>query len=575
MIDLQASPFYLDAEAAAWVRDTYAGMSEHERVCQLFMDPLMGMDRAQLLDFLARWPIGGASFRGAQFPMEETQDILRQIQTTVKVPMFIASDTETGANMPLRGGTYIGTAAACGATADPERHAYHVGAASAQEIRAAGYNMSFGAVGDILTNWRNCVINQRAYGNTADAAIRGCSGFIRGFREQGMVTMLKHFPGDGWEERDQHNVIANNGLAPDEWDASYGRVYRHFIDEGVLSIMVGHFTLPAYQKKLNPALADADILPACLSPELIDGLLRRQLGFNGLVLTDQTSMMGYYAMPRRDAIVQSIACGIDMVLGINDAEEDVAAMLAGVRDGRITPQRLQDAVYRILATKAAVGLHRARRDGSIVPLPAALDIVGSAQFKQWAVELADEAITLVKDSKGLLPLRPEKTPRLFVNFLGQAATTELLGKGVAFGGGAGTREALKTALERAGFAVTLYDHKMPSGRKGKIADFCARYDAALIVADVSGFAHINSLRLDWGEPLSAGCPWYMPEVPTLFVSLNLTNHMIDVPRVPVFINAYSDRPETIDLLVRKLTGESPFKGRANENVWCGLWDTQF
>lgn len=285
-------------------------------------------------------------------------------------------------------------------------------------------------------------------------------------------------------------------------------------------------------------------------------------------------MMGYYAMPRADAIVRSIASGIDIILGINDIEEDVAAMKTGLHDGRITPQRLRDAVCRILATKAAIGLHTRQREGTLVPPPGALKIVGDPQFKQWAVDLADASITLVKDTRGQLPLRPEAHPRLLVNFLGNEGTRSLMGKGVAFGGSAGAREQVLQALERAGFQVTLYQPGSVTG-KGSIRAFKQNYDAALIFADVSGFAHINALRLDWGESLSAGCPWYVPEIPTVFISLNLTNHMIDVPRVPVFINAYNDQPATIDLVIRKLMRDSPFKGHANDNVWCGLWDTHF
>ncbi len=574
MIDLRAKPFYLDDAAVKWVEETYAGMTEHEKACQLFFDPLMGMDKQQLLDFLKQYPIAGSSFRGAQFPKEETREILGAMQKSMKIPMFIASDTETGANMPVRGGTYIGNSAACGATADPETHAYHVGSAAAQEIKALGYNMSFGAVGDILMNWRNCLVNLRAYGNTADDAIRGCEGFIRGFKEQNMITMLKHYPGDGWEERDQHIVIGNNGLTPEEWDASFGRVYQHFIDEGLLSVMVGHFTLPLYQKALNPALTDREILPACFSKELIQDLLREKLGFNGLVMTDQSNMLGYYALPRRDAVVQSIACGIDIVLGFNDVEEDVEAMEAGIRDGRITPERLRDAIYRTLATKAAIGLHKSHADGSIVPPPEAMAVVGNPEFRRWAEELADEAITLVKNTRDELPIRPETHRRIFLNYIGNTFTKSQMGQGVTSGGAEGTGERFKAALEKAGFEVTMVEHDGAfKTRKGNIAEFRRNFDAAIIVADFTGFAHINSVRLDWFEPMSRGCPWFATEVPTAFVSLNYTNHLIDVPRVPIFINAYNDKPFTIDLVVKKLMGDSPFKGRCNENAWCGLWDT--
>ena len=573
MVQFKASPFFLDEEAIKWVEDTYASMTLHEKVCQLFTDPLQGKNLQELRDFLKKYPINGMSFRGAQFPLEETQSILRQLQSEAKIPYLIACDTESGAGNAIRGGTFIATGAQAGAADNPEV-AYHVTAAAAAEIHAVGYNWSFGAIGDPLLNWRNCLINTRSYGRDVDKVIRCCEGFIRGFSENNMVTCLKHFPGDGWEERDQHLVIANNGLSCEEWDAVYGKIYSHFIAQGVKCIMVGHFTMPAYQRYFNPKLKDEDMLPACLSPELINGLLRTKLGYNGLVMSDQTMMLGYAALPRTEAIVQTIVSGLDIVLGINDIEEDVAAMKAAVEDGRITEERLHDAVCRILATKASIGLHKLQAQGKLVPPPDALATVGCEKHLRWAREASDSAITLVKDRKHQLPIRPETHKRLFVNYIGNSATQSLMGVGIATGGNTNIQDVIRQKLEEAGFEVTMYEEKGFRAPKGKTLEFAKQYDAALIFANFSGFATQNSVRLSWGSPMSNGCPWYAPQIPTAFISLNYTNHMLDVPRVPIFINAYNDKPYTIELLIQKLMGDSPFRGSYDENVWCGMWDTR-
>ena len=514
------------------------------------------------------------SFRGGQFPLEETQDILRDLQANAKIPYLIACDTESGSDRNLRGGTFIATGAQAGAADDPEV-AYHVTASAATEIHAAGYNWSFGAIGDLLLNWRNCLINTRAYGRDVDKVIRCCEGFIRGFDENNMVSCLKHFPGDGWEERDQHLVVGNNGLSCREWDETYGKIYSHFIQRGVKSIMVGHFTLPAYQRELNPGLKDEEMMPAPLSAELINGLLRGKLGYNGLVLTDQTMMLGYYAMPRTQAIVQSIVSGCDIVLGISDVEEDVATMEAAIRDGRISEVRLRDAIYRILGTKASIGLHTLQAEGKLVPPVEALAVVGCEKHKRWAVEASDAAITLVKDVRHELPIRPETHKRLFVNFLGNSTTGSMMGVGIATGGNLTAKDVIRRKLEEAGFEVELFEEKGFRAPKGSEADFKARYDAALVFADFSGFATLNSIRINWGSPMSNGCLWYAPLVPTAFISLNYTNHLVDVPRVPIFINAYNDKDYTIDLLIKKIMGDSPFRGSYDENVWCGKWDTHF
>lgn len=574
MVNLKASPYFLDDTAIAWVEKTYAQMDLHQRACQLFVDPLQGKNRDELKAFLREYPIAGMSFRGAQFPLEETQDILRDLQGSAKIPYLIACDTESGANTNLRGGTFIATGAQAGAADDPQV-AYHVTASAATEIHAAGYNWSFGAIGDLLLNWRNCLINTRAYGRDVDTVIRCCEGFIRGFEENHMVSCLKHFPGDGWEERDQHLVVGNNGLSCQEWDETYGKIYSHFIAQGVKSIMVGHFTLPAYQRALNPALKDEEMMPAPLSPELINGLLRGKLGYNGLVLTDQTMMLGYYAMPRTQAIVQSIRSGCDLILGISNVEEDVATIKAAIQDGRISEDCLRDAIYRILGTKASIGLHVLQAEGKLVPPVEALSVVGCEQHRQWAVEASDAAITLVKDVRHELPIRPENHKRLFVNFLGNPTTTSMMGVGVATGGDLTIKDVIRQKLENAGFEVDMYEEKGFRAPKGSEADFKARYDAALVFADFSGFATQNSIRIHWGSPMSNGCLWYAPLIPTAFISLNYTNHLVDVPRVPIFINAYNDKDYTIDLLIQKLMGDSPFRGHYNENVWCGKWDTHF
>lgn len=160
------------------------------------------------------------------------------------------------------------------------------------------------------------------------------------------------------DERDQHLVTSINSLSCAEWDATFGQVYQAGIDAGALTVMAGHIMQPAYSRKLRPGIADKDILPASLAPELITDLLRDQLGFNGLVITDATAMAGMgIPMPRAQALPQAIAAGCDMFLFTRNLEEDFAYMKQGVAAGVITPERLHDALTRILGLKAALKLH--------------------------------------------------------------------------------------------------------------------------------------------------------------------------------------------------------------------------
>jgi len=573
MVDLRGNPFYLDEEGVCWVEETAASMSMHEKICQLFADPLMGKSRDELHTFLDQYPLSGIPFRAALFGNEEAQELMAEMQERAKIPYLYAGNFESGPNGALPGGTLVAAGAQVRAARDP-KFAYEVGRITGREGAAVGYNWSFGPVGDILLNWRNSLINTRAYGNDAEFVSECVEAYNKGCMEYGVVPCLKHFPGDGWEERDQHLAIGNLGLSCEEWDRTFGKIYKTSIDNGVLSIMVAHFTLPAYQRKLNPDLADEDMQPACLSRELVDGLLRRQLGFNGLIVTDQTKMMGFYGMSRLEAVPWTIACGCDIVLGINDMEEDYAAMKAGIESGVVSAERLQDALYRILACKAAIGLHKRKAENGFRPGKDKLSCIGCEEHLAVAREAAAKAITLVKNTKGQLPLTPEKYRKVGVCVMSGNVGRQrsVYGQGVQSGGSDRTADYVMEALRRYGYEPELME---PSMEKGKIADFKAKYDAIMIFADISGFAQTNSVRLMWSHPMSSCYPWYIHDVPTVFTSFNYTNHLIDVSRVPGFINAYNNQPATIDETVKRIAGLAEFTGRYDEDVWCGTWDTKF
>ncbi len=184
------------------------------------------------------------------------------------------------------------------------------------------------------------------------------------------------------DERDQHLLTTVNSMDCDTWDNTYGKVYRGLIDAGLQSIMVGHIMQPAYSKKLNPALKDEEILPASLSKELLGGLLREKLGFNGVILTDASSMGGLItAMKREDLVPGAIAAGCDMFLFFSDPKEDLEFMRKGLERGILTEERLDDALHRILGLKASIGLHKKKAAGTLVPPAEGLSVVGCEEHR--------------------------------------------------------------------------------------------------------------------------------------------------------------------------------------------------
>ncbi|MDP8921495.1 MAG: hypothetical protein M3O34_01265 [Chloroflexota bacterium] len=199
--------------------------------------------------------------------------------------------------------------------------AREMGRVAGIETAALGCNWAFAPIVDIHYNWRNTVVATRSFGNTPEVVIERAKEYFDGISESKTVCAIKHFPGDGVDERDQHVVTTWNTLGVDAWNASYGRVYRELIDHGVQSIMAGHIGAPELSRTYRPGIADRDLLPASLAPELLQDLLRGELGFNGVVLTDASLMVGMTsAMKRRDAVPAAIAAGCDMFLFFRNAD---------------------------------------------------------------------------------------------------------------------------------------------------------------------------------------------------------------------------------------------------------------
>lgn len=567
MVDLKAKPFYLNDDDIKWVKDTIAEMTLEEKIGQLFITRFHGeLDDPENVERIKNYHVGG--IRYASKSSEEVYNFIKEMQENSKIPLLAAANCDNGGDGACTDGTFIASGAMAEAS-QAEEVAYNAGLVSGREAAALGVNWNYDPCVDILYNWRNTIVNTRAYGNTPEKVIKYTSAYLEGLKDSELsdiASCVKHFPGDGVEERDQHLVLGINDFEAEKWDNTFGKVYKHHIDNGLMSIMAGHIAMPEYQKKLNPELSDQDIMPATLAPELLNDLLRDKLNFNGLILTDASHMLGMTAaMPRKDYVPKSIAAGCDMFLFFNDIEEDFQFMLNGYKKGIITEERLNDALERILGLKAAINLHKKAEKNELVPKKESLEIIGQEEHLEMAAQAADKAITLVKDSLNQLPIRPETHPRIKLYYL----YGEL---GGIYNSDISSRDRIIEELEKVGFEVDLNEG---DGReKGKTIDYRDNYDAAFVFADVRGYAQQNNYRIQWKAPMANEVPWYAAELPTVFVSLNFTNHYIDVPMIKTFINAHSNTREIIKQSIAKIMGESEFKGIYNENVWCNTWEAK-
>jgi len=241
-------------------------------------------------------------------------------------------------------------------------------------------------------------------------------------------------------------------------------------------------------------------------------------------------------------------------------------MLDGYKNGIITEERLHDALRRILGLKASLKLHVKQKDGTLIPSREGLKVIGCQEHLEMAVEAADQGISLIKDTWNQLPIKPSTHKRIRLHTLFSEVGGMVQGNNDA-------EKIIIEELERAGFEVTLHDGN--SRIKGKTSELSENFDAALIFADVVGYAAQNNNRIKWKCAMSTDMPWFVHEIPTVFVSLNFTTHLTDVPMVKTYINAYKDTREVIRQTIQKIMGESEFKGtHFNEHVWCDLWETR-
>lgn len=544
MVDLKGRPFYLDEGQIAWVKRTLEGMTAEEKAGQLFL--VMGQDYApeRLLELTARGRIGGVLFRPE--PLQAILDRYRPLDEAARVPLLKAANLEEGGAGAISDGTLFGWPMMCAAAGD-EQTVERFAKVCALEGRRAGINWTFSPVCDIDMNFRNPITNVRTYGSDPLRVKRNSALYADTVQRCGMAACAKHFPGDGVDYRDQHLHPTYNTLDADTWRRTYGAVYQNLIDHDLLSVMAGHIVQPDVSMRVNPSLRFEDCLPASMSPELLGGVLRGELGFNGVITTDATIMGGFcMAMERRRAIPASIAAGCDMIVFNTNFEEDFAFLMAGIEEGIVSARRLDEAVTRILALKARVCF-----------APPCMETLK----EEWPRECAERAVTLVKDRQPeVWPVSARRYPRIRLITLGK--------DGIADGSVGAIAE---NYLRAAGFEVERYRpeedelHGPSRLPKDTLTLYLANYEQA---------SNQTSVRIDWCKKHAMDMPRFVNEERSIFVSLGNPYLLQDVPRAKTYINAYTATRTTIEAVLKKLIEGGPFTGESPVDAFCGLADTR-
>ena len=578
-INMKETPFFLDEEAQEWVLDTWKKMSLEQKCGQVFCPMGLGNDPELLKHLTQDIGVGGLMYRADT--TKNIQQTHRMLQEFSDIPLLLAANTEAGGDGLALEGTSFGKPMAVAATNNPE-NGYRMGLTACKEGAALGLNWSFAPIVDINYDFHNPITNVRTFGSDPEKVLAFASRYLDAADECDVAVAIKHFPGDGVDERDQHILTSVNSFSTEKWDETFGYVYSNLIQKGAKTVMVGHIAQPAYVKAINPNATRKEMLcPASLSPELLTGLLRGKLGFNGLISTDATPMVGFTAaMKRCEAIPQAIAAGCDMILFNKSLEEDYGYLLTAVKEGKVSEERLDEAVLRILATKASLHLHEKKRTKTLVPGEEAIKIVGCQTHKTWAKEVADQAITLVRDNQNLLPISPKKYKRVYLNVIQKDSNPD-----------SPFVQMWKAQFEKEGFEVTVRDRRTAitvedfiepermTPEKGKLMHEMYRsveemkqdYDLYVYICNMENASNNTTLRLNWNVCFGLGddAPWFVSEIPTMMISTAYPFHLFDAPMIDTYINSYSGNPEFIQVTMEKIMGRSEFCGVSPVDALCG------
>jgi beta-N-acetylhexosaminidase len=470
-----------------------------------------------------------------------------EYQKASKLPLVFQEDYESGVSIP--GMTSFPNEMTLGAANSPEL-CYSYGKAIAQESKSVGVKWVLHPVADLNLNPFNPITNVRSISDDPDKAILLLSQQIRGLQENGVAATIKHFPGDGVDFRDQHLLTTCNSLPLEVWEQKHGKVFKALIDSGVASIMPGHITLPAYQKETINGMFP----PATLSKELLTNLLKGEMGFKGVIVSDAMVMGGFRGWydNELEGEIQSFRAGVDIMLWPSYTFMDTVE--ARILRGEIPMERLNDAVSRAWAFKERFGLLDKNRE-----LVHDMTLSEKQEAIKASKSICEKAITLVRDRNKSLPLKRTTDKKILV-----VAVTPVARKG----GDSQLRQiqSFATLLQKEGFSVD-FQHDILYETNGWMENAPDKYDRIIIVS--ARFSHhpFGPLQMWDDEAQTVWAVNAMPKGKIIVVNLGspyLVNEYFE--RANTCINAYSNTTVMHEAVVAALLGKIPFVGQTPVNL---------
>jgi beta-N-acetylhexosaminidase len=454
---------------------------------------------------------------------------LNQMQKMAKTPLLVASDFERGASMRVNGSAKFPYNMAFAAARDVEASRFE-GRMTAREARALGVHWVLAPVADVNNNPDNPVINIRAYSENPEEVAEHTAAYIDGAHsdpKNRVLVTAKHFPGHGDTNIDSHLGLARLEASRDRIEEVEMKPFRAAIATGVDSIMTAHMAVPS----LEP-----DEIPATVSPKILTGLLREELEFKGIVVTDALNMGGV-GLSSGDAAVRAIEAGADVLLIPPDPERAIRAVVAAVENRRLSRQRIEDSVMRILAAKVRVGLSSKTK---LVNLDEISDTLDSPEEAERAQQVADHAVTLVRNEGGVVPLNNGNASCLAV--LVERRQSQL-----------GLRLIDEARKRAPGMRTAVLDASLPEGALADALGDASRCEAVVVATFVTGAMLAGDLG-PFVDKLTAGA------APVVLVSLGTPYLLASYPKVAAYLATFSIAPPSESAAMKALFGDIPIRG---------------
>ena len=569
-------PVHLDHDGERWAEKTLHKLSTEEKVGQLFMIwaraaflNVDSPDYLQLRDSMRRYHVGSFCMTVRWEPPflyrnqpYEAAALLNRLQHDSKLPLLVAADFERGLSMRLYGASVFPHAMAFGAAGKLD-YAEDFGRITAQEARAIGVHWNFFPDADVNSNPANPIINTRSFGEDPQQVGDLVVAYIKGAQANGMMTTVKHFPGHGDTATDSHLSVAQVTGDLARLQAVDLRPFRQAIAAGVDSVMVAHVTTPALEPDPNRV--------ATTSPAVVTHLLKEQLGFRGIVVTDALDMAGLtrlYASNIGRAAVDAFKAGNDLLIIPADLDASYLAMLEAIHSGEITPAQLDASVLKILRGKASLGLHKSR----MVDLNELDTVVGRPENIARGQQISDDAATLVRDNGRVLPLKQLGTvkaglPYQKIEEVHNGLVVVIFSEDVRTESGRALEREIRQRVPDAN--VVYVDSKLASALSGEVlkaVDDAHAVVAAVYVVPTAGKAIKTEQGLKNSVSLSDASGALLQNIedhaPEKTVVLAMGNPYLaqDFPAIQNYICLFSNSTVSEISAAKALFGEIPIRG---------------